>query len=54
MEEFEIIKVSDTALAALEKQRENYNRKHGAARQFIVNRAIHRAKYAASKKALAS
>ena len=53
-EEFEIIKVSDAALAVLEKQRENYNKKHGATRQFIVNRAIHRAKYSASKKALAS
>jgi hypothetical protein len=54
VEEVDIIKVSDAALAALEKQRANYNKKHGATRQFIVNRAIHRAKYSASKKALAS
>lgn len=52
-EEVDIIKISDVALAALEKQRESYNKKHGAARQFIVNRAIHRAKYWAGKKALA-
>ena len=50
-EEAEIIGVSDAILADLEKQRKAHNKKYGGERQFIVNRAIQRARYAASKKA---
>ena len=50
-QEADFIKLSDAALADLEKQRKGYNRKYGSRRATIVNRAIHRAKYDASKKA---
>lgn len=48
-EEAAFITASDAAHAKIEKLRNDYNKKYAGERQQIVNRALHRAKYEASK-----
>ena len=50
-DEIRFIKESDGAIARAEAQRSAVDRKYGRRRQLIINRAIHRAKYDAKKKA---
>lgn len=46
-EELAIIQKADAELERLARARERYEKRFGRVRQLIVNRAIHRAKYAA-------
>lgn len=48
-EERATIERSDAALLRLEKARERYNERYGVDRAAIVNRAIQRAKFKASR-----
>jgi hypothetical protein len=50
-DEKQVIAESDAALVVIQKLRAKYNKDMASARQLIVNRAIHRAKYEARKQA---
>jgi uncharacterized membrane protein len=48
-DEAKIIERADRSAERIERARRLHEERHGRARQLIVNRAIHRAKYAAAQ-----